>query len=57
MNFHKRIDNKLIVVLGIFFQKLQKLLWLYAYKQKECDDIQPMAKFKLIGVMGCVTMA
>jgi uncharacterized OsmC-like protein len=25
-------------------------------KQEECDDIQPMAKFKLIGVMGCVTM-
>ncbi len=25
-------------------------------KQEECDDIQPLAKFKLIGVMGCVTM-
>ncbi len=25
-------------------------------KQEECDDVQPMAKFKLIGVMGCVTM-
>jgi hypothetical protein len=25
-------------------------------KQEERDDIQPMANFKLIGVMGCVTM-
>jgi hypothetical protein len=49
MNFYEIIDNKLIVVLGFFSQKLKKLLWLYAYNNQGTQKTRIMWWYTTFG--------